>query len=169
MPDLIVRLTQELLDCCCSALEKTACGCPGRAFVSAGAVAHDDCCACDGQLWVGVERVFAYDRFPAPAGMLTCLPPLAADIVIGVIRCAPTVDDNGNPPTVDALNASSAQVYEDAYAVMNGVLCCLAPTSKARPAVIGNQRPVGPAGGCVGTELRLTVALVDPPPGCEAC
>lgn len=167
-PDLITRLTQELLDCCCSALEKTACGCPDRAFVSAGAVAWDRCCD-GGQLWVGVERIYAYSAFPAPAGIINCFPPLAADIVIGILRCAPTVNDQGEPPTVDALNTSSAQVYEDAYAVTNGVLCCLVPTQRERLFVMGNQRPVGPSGGCTGSELRLTVALVDPPPGCRDC
>jgi len=168
IPDLIVRLTQEVLDCCCSALEKTICGCPDRAFVSAGAVAWDRCCD-GGQLWVGVERVFAYDRFPAPATVVNCMPPLAADLVVGILRCAPTVNDQGEAPSCDALSASAAQVYEDAYAVVNGVLCCLVPTHKERLFVMGAQRPVGPAGGCVGTELRLTVALVDPPPSCETC
>jgi hypothetical protein len=168
-PDLLTRLTQELLDCTCAALEKTACGCPCYAFVSAGTVAWDKCCD-GGQLWVGIDRIYAYDRFPAPAtGAIMCSPPLAADIVIGVLRCAPTLSDQGEPPSAEALSASSAQVYEDAYAVVNGVLCCLVPTQRERLFVMGNQRPLGPQGGCVGSELRLTVALVDPPPGCEDC
>jgi hypothetical protein len=167
-PDLIVRLTQELLDCVCASLEKTSCGCPCRAFVASGTVAWDSCCD-GGQLWVGVDRIYAYGTFPAPAGIVTCSPPLATDIVIGVLRCAPTINDQGEAPSAAALSASSAQVYEDAYAVTNGVLCCLTPTARQRPFVMGNQRPIGPQGGCVGTELRLTVALVDPPPGCEDC
>jgi hypothetical protein len=167
-PDLLTRLTQELLDCTCSALEKTQCGCPDYAFVSAGVVAYDHCCD-GGQLWVGIDRVFAYDRFPAPAGILNCTPPLAADIVIGILRCAPTLNDKGEAPSAETLTASSAQVYEDAYAVVQGVLCCLVPTQRERLFVMGNQRPLGPQGGCVGSELRLTVALVDPPPNCRDC
>jgi hypothetical protein len=167
-PDLLVRLTQELLDCACSALEKTTCGCPSRAFVSWGAVAWDRCCD-DGMLWVGIDRVFAYERFPAPAGVVTCQPPLAADLVIGVLRCAPVVNDQGEAPSVEKLMLSSAQNEEDAYVLMNGVLCCLAEAGKMRPFVVGNQRPLGPAGGCIGSELRLTVALTDPPPGCQDC
>ena len=168
-PDLLVRLTQEILDCACSALEKTACGCPCHAFVASGAVAWDRCCA-DGQLWVGVDRVYAYGgQFPAPAGVTTCVPPLAADLSIGILRCAPTMSDQGDPPSAEALTASAAQVNEDAYVLMNGVMCCLAEHGRARPFVIGGQRPLGPAGGCVGSSLAVTVVLTDPPPGCADC
>jgi hypothetical protein len=118
---------------------------------------------------VGVERLFAYNAFPAPAGPVNCYPPLAVDLVVGVLRCAPTVNDQGEAPTCEALGESSARVYEDAYAVATGILCCLVPDHKLRPFVMGAQRPVGPAGGCAGTETRFTVALVDPPPGCQDC
>ena len=161
-PDLLVRLTQEILDCVCSSLEKTSCGCPCNAFVAAGAVAWDSCCD-GGQMWVGIERVYATGAFPSPASVITCSPQLAADLVVGILRCAPTLNDQGEAPSPERLTESAAQVYEDAYAVVQGVLCCLVPTSKARPFVMGIQRPVGPQGGCCGSELRLTVALVDPP------
>lgn len=167
-PDLLVRLTQELLDCACSALEKTACGCPCRAFVAAGAVAWDSCCD-GGQLWVGIDRIFAYGNFPAPAGVATCMPPLAADLSIGVLRCAPTLNDQGEAPTAAQLTTSGAQVWEDAYAVITAIACCLGEHARARPFVMGNQRPLGPAGACVGSELKVTVALTDPPPGCTTC
>lgn len=168
-PDLIVRLTQELLDCACSALEKTDCGCPGRAFVAAGTVDMTQCCS-DGQLWVAIDRIYAYDRFPSPAGVVTCMPPLAADLSVAILRCAPTGNDQGDAPTCRELNDSSAQVYEDAYAVMTAVTCCLAEAGKMRPFVIGAQRPLSPSNGlCVGSTLAVTVALTDPPPGCEGC
>jgi hypothetical protein len=162
IPDLVVRLTQEILDCACAALEKTACGCPSRALVSVGAVAWDSCCD-GGQLWVGVERIFAYNQFPVPATTVMCMPPLAADLVVGVLRCAPVMTDQGDAPSPEVLTASAAQIYEDAYTVNSAVLCCLSEHHRARPFVMGPQRPVGPAGGCVGTELRFTVALTDPP------
>lgn len=168
-PDLLTRLTQELLDCACSSLEKTQCGCPSRAFVAVGTVAWDSCCD-GGQLWVAVDRIFPYGQFPGPiSGALNCAPPLAADIVIGILRCAPTLNDQGEAPTAEALSLSAAAVLEDAYTLETGILCCLAEHARARPFVVGNQRPLGPTGGCVGMELRLTVALVDPPPGCRDC
>jgi hypothetical protein len=168
-PDLLERLAQSLLDCACTALEATTCGCPCHVFISAGAVAWDRCCD-DGMLWVGIDRLYAYERFPAPAtGAVMCMPPLAADLTISVLRCAPTLSDQGDAPSVEALTTSSAQVYEDAYAIITAVVCCLAPYARARPFVIGNQRPLGPSGGCTGTELRFTVALTDPPPNCEDC
>lgn len=168
-PDLLVRLTQGLLDCVCEALEQTTCGCPGRAFLSAGNVAWDQCCA-TGQLWVGVDRLYAYDRFPTPAtGIMTCAPPLAVDITIGILRCAPTLDEQGNAPTAEKLTLSAAQVQEDQYAITNGVICCLSEHSRLQPWVLGGQRPLGPQGACVGSELKVIVALVDPPPGCRDC
>lgn len=168
-PDLIVRLTQELLDCACVALGKTSCGCPGRAFVAVGTVDQSQCCS-DGQLWVAVDRIFAYDRFPAPAGVINCMAPLAADISIAILRCAPTGNDAGDAPTCRELNDSSAQAYEDAYVIMNGVMCCLAEAGKMRPFVVGAQRPLAPSNGlCVGSTLAVTVALTDPPPGCRDC
>lgn len=162
--DRLGLLADTLLDCACEALAQTTCGCPNCSFVAVGTVAWDNCCD-GGQLWVTVDRMFPYERFPSPAtgAPVLCGTQLAADLVITVLRCAPQPDENGNAPSPEVIQVAALGIYEDMEAVMSGVLCCLSPTKKCRPFVITSHRPLGPAGGCQGSELRLTVALPDHP------
>lgn len=165
--DRLGKLTEALLDCACEALSQTRCGCPDCRFVAAGTVAWDRCCD-GGQLWVGVERLFTYERFPTPIATPTnCSAQLAADLTVTVLRCAPVPDENGNAPSPAVLSAAALGIYEDMEAVMRGVLCCLHPGRKCRPFVITGHRPLGPMGGCTGSEMRLTVAVPDRP--CPPC
>jgi hypothetical protein len=160
---LVSDFAKELLVCVCEALEETSCGCPECAYVVTGPPAWDHCCN-GGQLTIGVDRIFAYERFPTPAATpYTCMLPLAADFTVTVLRCAPVPDENGNPPTAEELTTAASQVMEDMYAVMQGVMCCMAPTQKCRQFQMGSQRPVGPQGSCQGSALTLSVALPDPP------
>lgn len=162
-PDLIQLTLQEILDCACAALAETVCGCPCRAYVAVGDVSWDQCCD-GGQLWVKATRVYVTESFPQEkADALICGVGLAADVQVGVLRCAPVLDDQGNPPTPEALTTSSSQVYEDMYALMNSIICCLSATKKCRKFVMRGATSLGPQGGCVGTLINLSIELTDPP------
>ncbi|MEV5085633.1 hypothetical protein AB0K74_45340 [Streptomyces sp. NPDC056159] len=50
--------------------------------------------------------------------------------------------------------------------VYNALMCCLPQTgARGRRFVMGQGKILGPQGGCVGVEQRLTVVL----PGCAPC
>ena len=162
--DLASQLLIGLLDCVCTALNASSnpCKCPCRKFINVGETVWDDCCP-DGQLWVSMERTFTYEKFPIASAYPTgCQSPLAADVVVGLIRCAPTADAQGNPPTPDNYTNNAINMYADAQAIYQGLICCLLPTRKCQEFAMGAQRFIGPRGGCVGVETRLTIQLTDP-------
>lgn len=186
-PLAIHDLAEDVLGCVCVALDQAAegddtrPGCPDcRTCVVPGAVAWDSCedpCGggSGGQLSVSVARIYAatIDGFPAEArvvyGVKNCTPaPITAvELVITLLRCAPTFDESGCPPSCEDLAAASRILHMDMVTVYNALLCCLPGTDTTRPRgrrfVMGQQKPVGPEGGCVGLEQRVTVAL----PGCR--
>lgn len=163
-PTLICDTAQFILDCVCAALDaESSCPCPCRACVVAGPPVWDDCC--EGQLTVSLENLFVHENFPArAAGPIFCFSPLAGDFLIQLLRCAPVVRDDGTPPSCPELSDSACQIYTDLYIALRALICCLAVAKRQRKFLIRDARVVGPDGGCIGFEIRLTVELHDPLP-----
>jgi hypothetical protein len=161
--DLFWLLAEEIKDCICVALEaESTCPCPCRACVIVGDPAWDDCC--EGQLTVGLNRLYVHDNFPSAAvGPIFCFSPLAGDFTVTLLRCAPTVKDDGTLPTCDELSESARQIYSELYISMRALICCLAAKKRAAKFLIRDAVTVGPDGGCVGFQIRFTVELPDPP------
>ncbi|MBA0053428.1 hypothetical protein E0L36_21885 [Streptomyces sp. AJS327] len=187
MPLTLHELTETVLGCVCAALQDTAAqvpgqpGCPCRACVVPGQPAWDWCddpCGDKGdggQLSVHVIRLFPTNPFPTEdrsvMGSRNCPMPstTAAEIAVTVLRCAPTPDEEGCPPSCDELDQAARVLHVDSMTVFNALYCCLNGSEpgrrRGRKYVMGQQRTVGPQGGCVGIEQRVTVAL----PGCWPC
>lgn len=160
-----------LLDCACDALEQWTTGrCPDRACVYNGTVnvPMDDCC--EGQLWVAWGRTIPTDwkaqsfgSFPTRAPRTSsvsaaCLSLIAFDFEIGIVRCAPTIDDEGNPPSCQEIERSAMQQHEDAWALLRGVLCCLRDfDSQGYYVSWEQQEPIEDEGACVGSVLRVSI------------
>ena len=163
-PDLIHATLQEILDCACAALDaESECRCPCRACVVAGPPVWDDCC--EGQLTVHLERLYMHDNFPAALrDPVFCNSELAGDVVVTLLRCAPTVKDDGMAPSCPELSESARKIYQEMYILYTAIVCCLAKARRQRKFVIGDAKIVGPEGGCVGVEIRLTIELHDPMP-----
>lgn len=177
-------LAEAVLGCVCASLEAVAAevdgqpGCPARACVVPGVAAWDTCDApCEGdgapgQLTVNVAQIYPSTSFPAldreVRGARSCPPPstTAAELVITLLRCAP-MPTQKCPPSCEEMTESSRILHVDSMTVYNALLCCLPQTGGRRGPrfVIGPQRIIGPEGGCVGIEQRVTVAL----PGCGRC
>lgn len=191
-PYSVHDLAEAVLGCVCAALDAAvedgvegALGCPCRACVIPGAVAWDGCDALEGcgggpgapgQLTVSVARIYpAGDRFPAMdttvQGVRGCVPPqlTAAELVITLLRCAPVMGEDGCPPSCEELAEAARAVHVDAATVYSALWCCLPSLGpnprRPRRFVVGAQQIIGPQGGCVGLEQRVTVAL----PGCGRC
>lgn len=176
----------SLLACVCTALTRLPtevpglAGCPCRTCVVPGLVAADGCdTRCGqlepgqfpGQLTVSVIRLYSSDRAQFPREVQTvrdvreCEPPqtTAVELLITLFRCIPGMNNDGCPPTCEQLSASAMQLHADMLAIQQAVLCCYAATDTSRPRgrryVLGQSRPIGPSGDCVGIEQRVTVAL----------
>ncbi|MEU6594247.1 hypothetical protein ABZ923_34430 [Streptomyces sp. NPDC046881] len=177
---LVIHETAELLMACvCAELTATAArvtgqpGCPCRSCVVPGTPAWDDCAGdcvraeTPGQLTVHYASMVATSNFPVETrdvmGSRNCLPVRpAAEFVITLLRCAPTYDQQGCPPSCEELAEAARILAVDATSVWNALQCCFPGTSDARRGqtfVLGQQRTVGPEGQCVGIEQRVTVSL----------
>jgi hypothetical protein len=153
-----------ILACAEAGLNETSNQAPARSYVAMGEPAHDDCC--DGQLVVWFERIYPSAAFPdEDLRPVVCAGAQTAIVVnVEVVRCAPTYDANGNPPSSAALLASARETNVDARAIWTSVLCCLRLRKDEWSAIVNQQAPIGPQGGCVGSRLTVTVGVLD---GCE--
>lgn len=132
-------------------------------YVAVGEAVWDDCC---GQLVVGVERSFrTVAPFPTEAGPdgLCAGTPIAVEIVVVLVRCAPTLSDSGKAPSAAKLDASSQSIYRDAAIVWNALASAellgddgFGDTEWERS---GLQQTFDGEGGCVGIETRVTLGI----------
>ncbi|KPI33263.1 hypothetical protein OV450_1351 [Actinobacteria bacterium OV450] len=181
-------LAEDVLACICVALDQAATDVPGqpgcptcRSCLVPGTVSWDSCedpcgppAQVGGQLTVSVARVFPSTSFPSEdreiRGLRGCTQPtyMAVELVITLLRCVPGPTDDGCPPSCEDLAAAAKVLHVDLASVYNALLCCLPQTTTkpgSRRYVIGASKTVGPDGGCVGLEQRVTVGLY----GCYAC
>lgn len=136
---------------------------PDRSGVVPGAIAWD---ACDcGMLAVSVAQVYPCEDFPAQqvTRIGACDAPWeVGEIIIQIIRCAPSPQGQQLHPSVPALDESAQEVRRDAYEALLAVSAELCQMDSARDIsdfLVRPQVTQGPQGGCVGTELRALVSL----------
>jgi hypothetical protein len=142
-----------------------------RALVAGAEVPWTDC-DCGGQLTVHMPRVYPSDDFP----VIKQLPPFrspcgvrmsVAQYAVTVLRCAPTIREDGAGPTAAEATAAAEIDHEDRWAVRRGV-CRWAealPDERPKFVIMGDQIALTTAGGCLGSELTVFVGL----PNCEDC
>jgi hypothetical protein len=114
----------------------------------------------EGQAWVAIERVYATEDFPAEATLAhRCRPSgFAANVVLGVLRCAATLDDQGRPPSPEAVTLDAVKVSRDRAIMLESILCCYVDDNTDPGEFrLGGWEPLGPNGGCVGGQWRATV------------
>jgi hypothetical protein len=132
------------------------------AIVPGRDVAIDDCCS--GQAWVRIVRVFPTQPGEFPNGRQTPVTGgcdsgvfWAVELGAGSARCAPSQDDQGNPPAAEDLERAAMVLADDAGRIRRAVLCRLPRVAGVDEVFVGEQSSVGPSGGCVGQELLVTV------------
>lgn len=119
-PKLVV-----LADCLCAEITASVppvCFCgvlPGGQLVL-------DWCGCDGDAcgmaWVRITGIVP--NLGSATATTVCLTTLRATIEVGIARCAPTLDDQGNPPGVAEQLAAAEQQAADMAAMLRAILCC---------------------------------------------
>lgn len=112
----------------------------------------------EGMAWVRLAGAYPYNAFPnASLTGNPCVMPLAYQLEIGSLWCAPVArDSRGNPPTVDDQFATT-EVQVAAMAAMHRAIVCCLPSERAQVA-LGQYTPSGPEGGVVGGVWSLVVA-----------
>lgn len=158
--DLVLDQLNELLDCAYEALSLKPC----RYFLNPGPNAALDSCGrkvedgveYDGQLWVALNNM--QPNWPIPTGLPSECPKLYTGTVeLGIARCAAVINDNGQPPPVDAITANAEQQIIDRWELFQAISCCWSVEGKDW---LINQWVVREvSGGCtLGTwHLRLRI------------
>lgn len=87
-------------------------------------------------------------------------------IVVGssIVRCVPTVDENGFAPTCDQYLAASVNDVLDRAAVRLGIQCFLQGLldgHRIEHYSLGPQVPLGEQGGCAGSALTWQVSVIN--------
>lgn len=116
-----------------------------------------------GELTAHLERVYPVDGFSfeqvvQPAD---CRPmAYAADITLVVVRCYPSMNDQGVMPTPDETTPYAEALNTDLAAAMQGLICCSGFKLVIRESAIDAD----PEGGCSGFAIRVSVivSLVTP-------
>lgn len=167
---ILNQILNEILVCACNVLDHGLadaaagkCGCPCRAFVTAGTPVWDaESCCSDGQLAVFVRDVYPFINFPSRGNDANiCSPSLAANITVQLLRCWPSMGEDGSAPTSPQIQTASNDIYRDLYLLTWGLVCCLKQHGRSRKFALTSSRIAGPQGGCVGAEVEFVVELLD--------
>jgi hypothetical protein len=137
----------------------------------------DYCCQCklpdgstgEGQAWIvagGQYRAGA--TFTAQAdqeGPGGCVSNgWAVEMTMGTYRCATTLDEDGDAPQCEALEADAQALLSDAQALRQAVMCCLPGLIEDYGGgrfQIGRIDTITPQGGCMGVQIGVIVEFYD--------
>lgn len=165
--DLVLPYLQMLRDCLEGTLQVNDVAAV-RTFIAAGGPpAWDICCQvglAEGQAWVQLQSVVPTLNFPMPAPPGRGFAEWAVSVNLGVLRCAAVPDDQGNPPSEQAIANDVLKVSRDRLLMQQTVECCfIQELYDPDVCMIGAWTPLGPQGGCVGGQQNLTF----PVPACS--
>lgn len=161
---------QLVLNAAKAALDAGPTSSPDRWMIVAGEPAWDSCCPGAGQLTVNLRELYGSDNFPIDAAQTSeagCCPAwTVADMSVLLTRCAPSPDDQGNPPTPRQLDANAQIVMDDCETLFTAVAQQLAvqyadmtsPT-QVDHYVVARAQVVGPQGGCVGIQVDYMIGV----------
>lgn len=160
---------QSLLSAAASAL--TVAGVPASTVLLAPGsnIAWDDCC--NGTLYLLVNRVYPTAGADSPFPMMestapgaapgTCPRMMAWRMTLGLLRCAATMDSQGNPPSAAQIGANGAAQGRDIDLLMQTILCTYPTLPGIRKVKIDTWTPLVTDGACTGGEWTF-FAGVDP-------
>lgn len=164
--DVVGPVAQKLATCVSDHL--AMCGYPVRqaSLVPGLTSPADVCCAGDdadpgdGMAWVAVGPITATKPDGATGA---CGYMYEATITVGLYRCAPTLDVNGDPPTPQELEDAALANLRDAAIVRQAIGCCWPRAVPLDPSDwdMGTWTPYGPEGGCMGGTHLVTLYFAD--------
>lgn len=158
---MIFDLATKLLGLVADQLTEQGIVVPERQYLAPGTDVVFDC----EQLTVRIARVI-----PGMQGADTTFPVVThsalrktAEFYVTLVRCVPTMHDNGDPPTVDEYTAASQITFADAFGLRMALeniehQHLLVPRNV--PVTIGQLSTLGPLGGLAATDMMYSVELV---------
>jgi hypothetical protein len=133
-----------------------------RSGVVPGLIPWDDC-SC-GMLAVSVGRVFLSDDFPNEQAERISPCDAAwevAEIVVQVIRCAPSIPEGKMDPTVAAQDLAAQVLAADGQQTLAAITSwiCNKRGLDIIDGITTEMTSEGPEGGCVGLQLHALIGL----------
>lgn len=127
----------------------------GGSYVVAGDFAWDCCDA----LAVQVLRVAPVHGSASPGRRPreSCGVVWGAEATLHLLRCFPTLDEDGQPPPPDSIDEASAGLLMDAGVLLAAVSCGALGACTSRGS--GGYRIEGPRGACASVSLPVTIPL----------
>ena len=154
--------------CVVDALDQTPAGAPSRQclLLPTQSIPWDNC-DCDGQIALAIQNVYGSKRFPTPADATLdwspCGPPWqVAQVMLSVVRCVPTMNDQGIPPSCPDELAAAVTLENDRTAIRHALACCLTDLKDANTIGAWALNPsvtVGELGGCAGVETTFLIGM----------
>ncbi len=161
----IYRLADELRRSAATQLGRAGRGVCRFPVVFGDHPAPADNCDCDCDEGTGTAWIRWVGSKPAHGGRAAAMPDCAtgwdATIELGVHRCAPTLDEAGDPPSDDEHDQHAAALDCDAEALRAAVVSCDYLARHSITWRFAEQQPLGPSGGCSGVVLHATFTLYD--------
>lgn len=163
MDRMLLPILDDLRACLCAALaERDSNGCFCGLYPGPQVTA--DWCDCKGRGKCGMAWVRLVRAFPSSASYPSqdtkpgsCAVVVAAVIELGVYRCLPGPDSQGNVDAAALANATIDQV-RDAGAMLQAIQCCTS-LARANP-LLGVYAPTPNPGNCGGGTWPVTVQLL---------
>jgi hypothetical protein len=153
----------ELLECVCEEISTTGqgpvCWC---GLLPGGLVPYDFCNPCShdvcGMAYINVGYANPYTYFPSQTDDISCQRPIAYAMSVGVARCAPTMSDDGDPPSAEEMTEATLGLMQDQWALHRAIRCCRENWKGMDAAIaIADWNPTGVEGGCLGGAWSLVV------------
>jgi hypothetical protein len=110
-----------------------------------------------GMAWVRVVLGWPSTSFPAQSQSAACSAPLAFQLEVGLVYCAPAVSSDGEPPDLPAQFDATRLQLAGMNTMRRALRCCF-PGQRGADTVLGNYTPMGPMGGVVGGTWTVFVA-----------
>lgn len=111
-----------------------------------------------GMAWVRMTSAYPAAAVGRPNEQVgNCGVLLGVEFEIGMLRCFPSGDNDGEPPTMDEQLAAAVRQHDDMLLMQRAIMCC--PSLGAKDYILGAYAPTGPMGYVYGGGWTLMVAI----------
>jgi hypothetical protein len=159
-------LGKQLLDLTIEQLTALGTVVPERQYVAPGADVAFDC----EQLTVRLTRVISnFQGADTPYPMVTHMKQRkTAEYFVTLVRCIPTMHEDGTPPSASELNGASNITMNDAMNLriaLENIEHAHTLVQRNVPTTVGQLQTLGPLGGMVANDMMFSVEIVSNPAG----
>lgn len=156
---------QSLLTETQNQLTSLGCSIPERVYCAPGMDVAFDC----EQLTIHLSRIITnFQSQDSPRPIMHAIMRRSAEYFITLVRCCPTINDDGSAPDVQDMENTSAITMNDAMYLRQSLEAIDAQhlvVPRNIPTTVGQLNTIGPMGGFVANQIMYSVELVMNPTG----